>query len=124
MDRLPVDPASWSARSPRHDVDDESTGEGPAPVQRGAHRGQARRLREHGISASEVLFIDNLNVGSYLRDTLIADKLSTPEGRSWRSTAACGPGDPPTLETAQTLLFNNLFFNPSATTCRRSAASS
>jgi DNA-directed RNA polymerase subunit beta len=44
-------------------------------------------------------------------------------GRDHGDLPRLRPGDPPTLETAKTL-FNNLFFNPSATTSRRSAASS
>ena len=50
-------------------------GRGPPRVQRGADRGQARRLREAGIESFKVLFIDGLNVGPYLRDTLLADKV-------------------------------------------------
>src|SRR6185436_20662310 len=65
----------------------------------------------HGIKSFHVLFIDGLNVGSYLRDTLIADKLSTPEEAIMEIYRRLRPGDPPTPETATTL-FNNLFFNP------------
>ena len=68
-------------------------------------------LREHGINEFKVLFIDNLNVGSYLRDTLIADKLQTPDEAIMEIYRRLRPGDPPTLETAMNL-FNNLFFNP------------
>ena len=68
-------------------------------------------LREHGINEFKVLFIDNLNVGSYLRDTLIADKLQTSDEAIMEIYRRLRPGDPPTLETAQNL-FNNLFFNP------------
>ena len=57
-----------------------------------------------------MLFIDGLNVGPYLRDTLIADKLKTPDEAIMEIYRRLRPGDPPTLETAQTL-FNNLFFN-------------
>src|SRR5438067_1257303 len=68
-------------------------------------------LRDHGISQFKVLFIDNLNVGSYLRDTLIADKLQTPDEAIMEIYRRLRPGDPPTVETAHNL-FNNLFFNP------------
>ena len=68
-------------------------------------------LREHGINEFKILFIDNLNVGSYLRDTLIADKLQTSDEAIMEIYRRLRPGDPPTLETAQNL-FNNLFFNP------------
>ena len=58
-----------------------------------------------------MLFIDGLNVGPYLRDTLIADKVLTTEDAIMEIYRRLRPGDPPTLETAKQL-FNNLFFNP------------
>jgi DNA-directed RNA polymerase subunit beta len=56
-------------------------------------------LREHGINEFKILFIDNLNVGSYLRDTLIADKLQTSDEAIMEIYRRLRPGDPPTLET-------------------------
>ena len=78
-------------------------------------------LREHGINEFKVLFIDNLNVGSYLRDTLIADKLQTPDEAIMEIYRRLRPGDPPTLETAQPSS-TTCSSTPSATTSRRSAA--
>ncbi len=69
------------------------------------------RLREAGIESFDVLFIDGLNVGPFLRDTLVADKVLTAEEAIMEIYRRLRPGDPPTLETARTL-FNNLFFNP------------
>ncbi len=69
------------------------------------------RLREAGIDQFDVLFIDGLNIGPYLRDTLMADKVLTTEEAIMEIYRRLRPGDPPTLETARTL-FNNLFFNP------------
>ena len=66
------------------------------------------RLREPAADF-KVLFIDNLNVGPYLRDTLIADKVRA-EDAIMEIYRRLRPGDPPTLETAKTL-FHNLFFN-------------
>jgi DNA-directed RNA polymerase subunit beta len=64
-----------------------------------------------GVSELKILFIDGLNVGSYLRDTLMADKIKTTEDAIMEIYRRLRPGDPPTLETAKTL-FHNLFFNP------------
>ena len=50
----------------------------------------------------KVLFIDGLNVGPYLRDTLIADKVKTTEDAIMEIYRRLRPGDPPTLETAKT----------------------
>jgi DNA-directed RNA polymerase subunit beta len=57
------------------------------------------------------LYIDNLTVGPFIRNTLIADKLDSPEEAILEIYKRLRPGDPPTLETAYSL-FNNLFFNP------------
>src|SRR4030095_5942684 len=67
-------------------------------------------LREAGIESFEVLFIDGLNVGSYLRDTLMADKVRTQEDAILEIHRRLRPGEPPTLDTARQL-FHNLFFN-------------
>jgi DNA-directed RNA polymerase subunit beta len=67
-------------------------------------------LMSVGAAEFKILFIDGLNVGSYLRDTLIADKVKTTEDAIMEIYRRLRPGDPPTLETAKTL-FNNLFFN-------------
>ena len=44
-------------------------------------------IRERGIHQIEVLFIDDSNVGPYLRNTLLQDKIRSPRMRSSRSTA-------------------------------------
>src|SRR5438270_341603 len=72
---------------------------------------KVEQLRERGIDQFQVLFIDNLNVGPFLRDTLMADKIASPEEAIMEIYRRLRPGDPPTLETA-TNLFVNLFFNP------------
>src|SRR5258706_1778325 len=94
-----------------HDVIDENTGEVLLQCNEEVTEAKLDELREHGINSFKVLFIDGLNVGSYLRDTLIADKLNAPEEAIMEIYRRLRPGDPPTPETAQTL-FNNLFFNP------------
>ena len=58
-----------------------------------------------------MLFIDDFNVGPFLRDTLIADKLQTPEEAIMEIYRRLRPGDPPTPETARNL-FESLFFRP------------
>ena len=93
------------------DVIDEATGEVVLQCNEELTESKLDELREHGITELKVLFIDNLNVGSFLRDTLIADKLQTSDEAIMEIYRRLRPGDPPTLETAQNL-FNNLFFNP------------
>jgi len=111
VDRLPADVAELVGKVAAHDVIDESTGEVLLQCNEEMTESKLEELREHGISELKVLFIDNLNVGSFLRDTLIADKLQTTDEAILEIYRRLRPGDPPTLETAKTL-FNNLFFNP------------
>ncbi len=68
-------------------------------------------LREKGIASIETLFIDDLFVGSYLRDTLAQDSVTTPEEGMIEIYRRLRPGDPPTVRSATTL-FEGLFFNP------------
>ena len=70
-----------------------------------------KEIVERGITSFKVLYIDNVNVGSFLRDTLNLDKINTPEEAIMEIYRRLRPGEPPTMETA-TNLFNNLFFNP------------
>src|SRR6478609_1370721 len=109
--KLPVELGEVVGKVAAHDVIDENTGEVLLQCNEEVTEAKLDELRDHGIVQFKVLFIDGLNVGSYLRDTLIADKLSTPEEAIMEIYRRLRPGDPPTPETATTL-FNNLFFNP------------
>ncbi len=111
IERLPVEVSDLVGKVAANDVIDEATGEVLLQCNEELTEAKLDELREHGITQLKVLFIDNLNVGSFLRDTLIADKLQTPDEAIMEIYRRLRPGDPPTLETAQNL-FNNLFFNP------------
>src|SRR3982751_6231824 len=110
VDRLPVEVAELVGKVAATDVIDETTGEVILQCNEEITEAKLDELRDHGIVSFKGLFIDNLNVGSYLRDTLIADKLQTPDEAIMEIYRRLRPGDPPTVETAQTL-FHNLFFN-------------
>ena len=108
---LPAEVAEVVGKVSAHDVIDENTGEVLLQCNEEVTETKLDELREHGIHDFKVLFIDGLNVGSYLRDTLIADKLNAPDEAIMEIYRRLRPGDPPTPETATTL-FGNLFFNP------------
>ena len=55
-------------------------------------RPSSRSCANRGIDEFKVLFIDGLNVGPYLRDTLLADKIVTPRGGDHRDLPAPAPG--------------------------------
>src|SRR5688572_7527860 len=109
--RLPAEVTEVVGKVAAHDVIDETTGEVLLSCNEELTEAKLDELRDHGIAQFKVLFIDGLNVGSYLRDTLIADRLNTPEDALMEIYRRLRPGDPPTIETAQSL-FENLFFNP------------
>src|SRR5499433_486906 len=79
VDRLPVEFSELVGKVSAHDVIDETTGEVLLQCNEEVTEAKLEELREHGIKQFKILFIDNLNVGPYLRDTLIADKLQSPD---------------------------------------------
>ncbi|MBI4535608.1 MAG: DNA-directed RNA polymerase subunit beta [Ignavibacteriae bacterium] len=110
IERLPVEVSELVGKVSAHDVIDETTGEVLLQCNEELTEAKLDELRDHGISQFKALFIDNLNVGPYLRDTLIADKLQSTDEAIMEIYRRLRPGDPPTPETAQSL-FHNLFFN-------------
>ena len=62
------------------------------------------------INEIKTLFIDNVNVGPYIRNTLASDKNSCREEALLDIYRVMRPGDPPTYETADQL-FHGLFFD-------------
>ena len=92
------------------DVIDETTGEVLLECNEEISASKLDTLREHGIKNLKVLFIDNLYVGPFLRETLLLDKIETPQDAIIEIYRRLRPGDPPTVKSA-TALFENLFFN-------------
>jgi DNA-directed RNA polymerase subunit beta len=107
---LPIEPEEVYTKISAEDVVDENTGEVILEVNEEVTEEKVEELRKRAISEFKVLFIDNLNVLPSLRDTLMADKISTPEEAIMEIYRRLRPGDPPTPETAANL-FVNLFFN-------------
>ncbi|MCK9461574.1 MAG: DNA-directed RNA polymerase subunit beta [Proteobacteria bacterium] len=110
LDTLPIDLPDVLGKVSAEDVIDEATGEVLLECNEEITESKIDRLRDAKIKSFKVLFIDNLNVGSYLRDTLVADKITSQEEAILEIYRRLRPGDPPTLETAN-VLFQNLFFN-------------
>jgi len=110
VDRLAVDVEELTGKVAAHDVVDRETGEVILEVNEELSPEKLDKVREAGVEEMKILFIDGLNVGAYLRDTLLAEKVKTTEDAIMEIYRRLRPGDPPTLETAKTL-FHNLFFN-------------
>ena len=111
IERISVDEEDVVGTVSAEDVIDEATGEVLLQTNETLTADKLEQLQAGGINAFRVLFIDGLNVGSYLRDTLLVDKVETGDEGILEIYRRLRPGDPPTPDTARTL-FHNLFFNP------------
>src|SRR5438552_971801 len=79
VEKLPIEVTEVVGKVAAHDVIDENTGEVLLQCKEEVTEAKLDELRDHGITSLKVLSIDGLNVCRYLRDTLIADKLTTPD---------------------------------------------
>ena len=67
-------------------------------------------LKESGFNKLNLLDIDHINNGAYIRNTLKADKVESYEQALIEIYRVMRPGEPPTRESAEGL-FNGLFFD-------------
>ena len=67
-------------------------------------------INQNNITKIDILKVDNIEIGSYVRSTLQLDKARSREEALFEVFKILRPGEPPTIETAENL-FNNLFFN-------------
>ena len=67
-------------------------------------------LAEQGFTTIDVLDIDHVTVGAYMRNTLRVDKNSAREDALFDIYRVMRPGEPPTVEAAETM-FKSLFFD-------------
>ncbi len=93
-----------------HDVVDLDTGEVLLECNEEIVEEKLAELRERNVSEVEVLFIDNVQYGSFLRETILVDKIETQDEAVIEIYRRLRPGEPPTQDTANAF-FNNLFFN-------------
>ena len=68
------------------------------------------KLIEIGAKTFSILAIDHVNVGAYIRNTLAVDKNTSREDALIDIYKVMRPGEPPTLDAAETLL-RGLFFD-------------
>jgi DNA-directed RNA polymerase subunit beta len=126
-----LEPADLTGRYLAHNALHPQTGEILFPCNTELTPERVAELRAAGVKEIEVLFIDQLNISSSLRDTLHSDRIDDTETRPIEEHRKQNPYDktpntiynaiveiyrrlrpsePPTLETARTF-FENLFFN-------------
>ncbi|MBK6686215.1 MAG: DNA-directed RNA polymerase subunit beta [Deltaproteobacteria bacterium] len=121
---IPVEEEELVGAVVADDIIDESTGEVMAECNDDVTAELLGKLRDAGVESFQILFIDNLNVGPYLRNTInleLAERrrgwagdgpvVDSTEEAIMEIYRRLRPGEPPTEDTARNL-FNNLFFNP------------
>jgi DNA-directed RNA polymerase subunit beta len=109
--QVPIDWQEIVGRIVSHDLLDPQTKEVIVECNHEITQEKLDLIRERGLHQIEVLFIDESNVGPYLRNTLLQDRIRSPQDAILEIYRRLRPGDPPTVESA-TNFFNNLFFNP------------
>jgi DNA-directed RNA polymerase subunit beta len=67
-------------------------------------------LIEAGFTELPILDIDHINIGSYIRNTLNADKNQSRQEALFDIYRVMRPGEPPTMDSAEAM-FNSLFFD-------------
>ena len=93
------------------DIIDKATGEVILPCNVLIDEEVLSVIKEHGLKEIETLYINDLESGPYMSDTLRADSTTNEIEALVEIYRMMRPGEPPTKEAATTL-FKNLFFNP------------
>ncbi len=91
------------------DIFNDKTGEVICLANEALSEARIHDLMNAGIKDVKVLYIDMINYGDQIRNTLLLDKTETQEDALVKIFERLRPGEPPTLE-ASTKLFENLFF--------------
>ncbi len=107
---IPVSDESVYGMVSAFDVVDLKTGEILIECNEELTEENVQATIDRGITTFEVIYIDNVMVGSFLRDTLLLDKIGSPDEAILEIYRRLRPGDPPTFDQAKNH-FNNLFFN-------------
>jgi len=92
-------------------VVDESSGEIIAEANQEITAEVIERLRAAGVRRFETLFVNDVDRGPYISQTLAIDPTHNQTEAQVEIYRMMRPGEPPTKEAAQTL-FHNLFFSP------------
>ncbi|MDE2013485.1 MAG: DNA-directed RNA polymerase subunit beta [Alphaproteobacteria bacterium] len=92
------------------DMVNEETGEIFVEAGDELTQGSLEQLAEAGFSEIDVINVDGITIGAYVRNTMAVDKNHSREQALIDIYRVMRPGEPPTLDTAETL-FGQLFFD-------------
>ncbi|MFQ5544927.1 MAG: DNA-directed RNA polymerase subunit beta, partial [Acidiferrobacterales bacterium] len=111
MKQLVVGPTALIGRALAEDVVDQATGELLAQSNDVVTEELLAKFVEVGIAQVKTIYINDLNRGPFISETLRLDPAHDPLEAQIEVYRMMRPGEPPTKDAAQTL-FNNLFFSP------------
>ena len=111
VDKLIVPPEYMEGKVIAHDIVDEETGELLAAANTALEPELITLLIEKGIEHIQCLYVNDLDRGPYISNTLNIDPSTTRLEALVEIYRMMRPGEPPTKEAAENL-FQNLFFNP------------
>ena len=108
--QLPVPREYLHGKILAHDVVNTDTGEIIAKANEVLTAASVQKLIEAGITEVHTLYVNDLDRGPYISDTLRIDPTKTRLEALVEIYRMMRPGEPPTKDAAENL-FNNLFFN-------------
>ncbi|MEC7182992.1 MAG: DNA-directed RNA polymerase subunit beta, partial [Bdellovibrionota bacterium] len=110
LEAIPAELEEIVGKVVAEDIFDESTGEVLSLANESLTEAKIQELVAAGIDSVKVLYIDMINYGDQMRNTLLLDKTDTTEEALIRIFERLRPGEPPTEEAASQLL-ESLFFD-------------
>lgn len=110
LERLRVPDAYLVGKVLASDIVDKSTGEILAEANTELTEELVQALRDASVKTFPVLFINDLDQGPYISNTLRIDGTTTPLEALVEIYRMMRPGEPPTKDAAENL-FSNLFFS-------------
>ncbi|TAL33059.1 DNA-directed RNA polymerase subunit beta [Phenylobacterium sp.] len=107
---LLLPPEALNGRYLARDLVNYQTGEIYAEAGDELDAGLLVSLEEQGFTTMDVLDIDHVTIGAYIRNTLRVDKNTVREDALFDIYRVMRPGEPPTVEAAEAM-FKSLFFD-------------
>lgn len=92
------------------DIYDKTTGEIICSANEALSEAKIQEIINLGVNELETIYVDMVNYGDQIRNTLLLDKIDTQQDALLKIFERLRPGEPPTIEAAEHL-FENLFFN-------------
>lgn len=110
LKELLVSPQDMVGKFNSLDIVNEETGEVYLEAGEELDVKKIELLEAAGIEQISVLDVDHVTIGSYIRNTMVADKHQNREQALFEIYRVMRPGEPPTMDTAEAL-FHGLFFD-------------